>query len=170
MTNSSQWYVIYTKPRSEKKVYRLLLDQGVEAYCPLNKVQKQWSDRVKIVEEPLFTSYVFLKITEAEFSKIKQTPGVLNFLYWCGEPAIVREEEIIKIKQFLADFPTVELVPLNVEKGDEVEVLQGVFMGESGTVEAVEKKYVVIILNKLGYAVRAKLPTAYIKSKHQNEH
>lgn len=168
MKQDSNWYVIYTKPRSEKKVFRLLTDQGVIAYCPLNKVEKKWSDRMKIVEIPLFTSYVFVHITEKEMGLVKQTPGVVNFLHWCGVPAIIKEEEIIRVKKFLADHTSVEVIPVDIKVGEEVVVEQGIFMGEQGSVQEVEKKYVTIILNKLGYAIRAKLPTAYIKSKSEN--
>lgn len=168
MKEEKSWYVIYTKPRSEKKVFKLLAEKGLQTYCPLNKTLKKWSDRMKVVEEPLFTSYVFVKISLKEFSEVKQTPGVLNFLYWCGEPAIIKEEEITKIKLFLSEYDQVELVPISIQEGEEVEIAQGLFMGEKGTVSQVEKKYVSIILNKLGYAVRAKVPTAYIKPKLEN--
>ena len=60
-----KWFALYTKPRWEKKVNLTLLKKGIEVWCPVQKVQKQWSDRKKIVEEPLFKSYVFVKINEA---------------------------------------------------------------------------------------------------------
>ncbi len=59
--SSKHWYAIYTKPRWEKKVHHLLSEKGLEAYCPLNKVTRKWSDRMKTVEEPLFKSYVFVQ-------------------------------------------------------------------------------------------------------------
>ena len=73
MATEKKWYALYTKPRWEKKVYRLLSERGMEAYCPLNKVKKKWSDRIKLVEEPLFKSYVFVHTEEEE------TPGA-----WCN--------------------------------------------------------------------------------------
>ena len=63
--NNEQWYALYTKPRWEKKVAGLLDDQGIENYCPINKVTRQWSDRKKVVLEPMFKGYVFVKIGEA---------------------------------------------------------------------------------------------------------
>jgi hypothetical protein len=52
----TKWYAVYTRPRWEKKVAEILTDKKIENYCPLNKVVRQWSDRKKIVHEPLFTT------------------------------------------------------------------------------------------------------------------
>src|SRR5215470_16647273 len=89
-----KWYAIYTRPRWEKKVNSLLVEKGVESYCPLNKVRRKWSDRLKIVEEPLFKSYVFVKIDDREKTVVRMTDGVINFVYWNKKPAIVKEKEI----------------------------------------------------------------------------
>jgi transcription antitermination factor NusG len=62
---NTKWYAIYTRPRWEKKVNFLLQGKGIESYCPLNKVRRKWSDRIKTIEEPLFKSYVFVKIDES---------------------------------------------------------------------------------------------------------
>ena len=99
----AKWFAIYTKPRWEKKVNQLLLGKGVECYCPLNKVKRKWSDRIKTIEEPLFKCYVFVKVTEADRTKVRLTNGVVNFVYWNGKPAVVREKEIQTIKLFLED-------------------------------------------------------------------
>ena len=56
------WYVLYTKPRQEKKVADGLIAIGIAAYCPLVTTIKQWSDRKKKVEVPLINSYVFVNI------------------------------------------------------------------------------------------------------------
>jgi transcription antitermination factor NusG len=102
MTGSKKsWYAVYTKPRWEKKVYALLAAKGMEAYCPLNRVRKKWSDRVKWVEEPLFKSYVFVRVAEAGLAEVRLTNGVVNFVYWLGKPAMVRDKDIAIIRQFL---------------------------------------------------------------------
>src|SRR6187402_529657 len=98
------WYAVYTKPRWEKKVYSLLKDGGMEAYCPLNRVRKKWSDRIKWVEEPLFKSYVFVKVTEEERTGVRMVNGVVNFVYWLGKPAVVKDKEIAIIRKFLNDY------------------------------------------------------------------
>ena len=65
MNDEKKWYVIYTRPRWEKKVASLLQAKAIEHYCPLNRVMKQWSDRKKIVLEPLFKGYIFVKVKES---------------------------------------------------------------------------------------------------------
>ena len=67
MDHNPNWYAVYTKPRSEKKLADRLNEHGIEAYLPLRKTLKQWSDRKKMVEEPLITSYVFVNITNENY-------------------------------------------------------------------------------------------------------
>ena len=97
---SYKWYAVYTRPRWEKKVNNLLLNKGVESYCPLNKVRRKWSDRIKVVEEPLFKSYVFVKIADEHRTEVRMTDGVINFVYWDGKPAIIKEKDIQTIRRF----------------------------------------------------------------------
>jgi transcription antitermination factor NusG len=98
------WYAVYTKPRWEKKVSTLFAEKGFESYCPLNKVHKQWSDRIKLVEEPLFKSYVFVRIPAKAQAGIRLVNGVLNFVYWLGKPAVIKAVEIDRIKRFLNEY------------------------------------------------------------------
>src|SRR4029077_16112 len=98
---NKKWFAVYTRPRWEKKVAEILTRKKVENYCPLNKVLRQWSDRKKIVHEPLFTSYVFVRVSESEIMSLKRINGVTNLVYWLGKPAIIRDSEIETIKMFL---------------------------------------------------------------------
>src|ERR1700712_1249639 len=99
--SSANWYAVYTKPRWEKKVYALMTERGITAYCPLNKVRRKWSDRVKTVEEPLFSSYVFVQAEDDGLTNVRMVGGVVNFVYWQGKPAVIPEREILTIKKFL---------------------------------------------------------------------
>jgi len=83
------WYVLYTKPRNEKKVTRLLQEKGVEVYCPMQESIKQWSDRKKKVQEPIFRSYVFVKMDdyETESARVLRTAGTVRFLWWLASRA-----------------------------------------------------------------------------------
>ena len=101
METNESWYVVYTRPRGEKKIAAILSEKGIENYCPLNRVNRQWSDRKKVILEPLFKGYVFIKVSEARKWEIKSVDGIVNYVYWQGKPAKVRDEEIDKIKKFL---------------------------------------------------------------------
>lgn len=126
------WHALYTKPRWEKKVADLLDAKGVEHYCPLNKVIKQWSDRKKVVLEPLFKSYVFVKVDEAKKWDLLKIAGVLNYVTWLGKPAKIKETEIDTIRRFLKEFSTVEVVNDMLEVNARVKVKQGALMDFQG--------------------------------------
>ena len=151
----AKWFAIYTKPRWEKKVNQLLTDKGVECYCPLNKVKRKWSDRTKTVEEPLFKSYVFVKVSEEERTKVRLTNGVVNFVYWNGKPAIVREKEIQAIKLFLDEHRNVQVRPMDLTVQQRVLITSGTFMDRTATVLDVRKKEVKVSIDSLGYELVA---------------
>ncbi len=127
-----QWYALYTKPRWEKKVAKLLDDQGIENYCPINKVTRQWSDRKKVILEPVFKGYVFVKVSEVDKWEVKNVNGVLNYVYWLGKPATIRDEEIYTIRKFLNEFTDVEVTDLSLKVSSAVRIKTGVLMNYHG--------------------------------------
>jgi transcription antitermination factor NusG len=146
----SKWLAIYTKPRWEKKVHQLLTDKGVESYCPLNKVKRKWSDRIKTIEEPLFKSYVFVKVTDDDRTRVRLTNGVVNFVYWNGKPAIIKEKEILTIKRFLDEHENVHVRPMEFAKDQQVIITSGTFMDRRAVVLDVRKKEVKVAIESLG--------------------
>lgn len=155
MEEMKKWYALYTKPRWEKKVDQLLSHKGIESYCPMNKVRRQWSDRVRVVNEPLFKSYVFIRVSEEEKTAARNTSGVLNFVYWLGKPAVVKTVEIDKIKKFLNEYDQVEPVPLGLCPNDKVIIKSGVLMDKEGTVKRILHKQVEVVIESLGYRLIA---------------
>ena len=157
-----RWYVVYTKPRWEKKVADLLEKKGHEHYCPLNKVVRQWHDRKKTLLEPLFTSYVFVRTTPKQHSYIKAISGVVNFIHWLGKPAIVRDEEIQSVKDFLCEHNSVAVEKITVNLHDTVRIVRGPFMHQEGKIIQVSNNTVKIELPSMGYALVAKVSRAHI--------
>lgn len=153
-----KWYALYTKPRWEKKVNQLLADKGIESYCPLNKVRRKWSDRMKTVEEPLFKSYVFVRISDEERTPVRMTDGVINFVYWDNKPAIIKDKEILTIRKFLNDYENVQAEKVDVKLDSEVRVTAGPLMDKEGKVLEVKHKVVKILIESLGYVL-----TAYVE-------
>lgn len=149
------WYALYTKPRWEKKVAGLLLRRGMESYCPLNKVRRRWSDRVKTIEEPLFKSYVFVKIEEAACADVRMTDGVINFVYWNGRPALIRDSEINTIKRFLDEYENVVLQKIDLGINERVKVIAGPMMEAEGKVLEVKNKTAKVAIDSLGYVLVA---------------
>lgn len=150
-----KWYVVYTKPRWEKKVYGLMAERGMEAYCPLNRVRKKWSDRVKWVEEPLFKSYVFVKAEEMEWQNVRFINGVVNFVYWLGKPAIVKDKEIEIIRKFLNEYDEVWAEPIGLQKDAKVTIRRGAFMDKQARIVKVLNNKVQVIIESIGYSLVA---------------
>lgn len=151
------WLVVYTKPRWEKKVNAALVKKGIESYCPLNKVRRKWSDRIKVIEEPLFKSYIFVRVEESMKTEVRYVDGVLNFVYWNGKPAVVRDDEIIQIKRFMSEYDEVEVRSIDVRPADEVMVNAGVMMGASGRIIRIMGNNIVEVrIDSLGFVLTAK--------------
>ncbi|PTX45318.1 transcription antitermination factor NusG [Christiangramia gaetbulicola] len=151
------WYVLYTKPRSEIKVADSLAEANFEVYCPTIKEVRQWSDRKKKVEVPLFSSYLFIKIKNSERAKVFNYPGVIKYLFWLGKPAIARDEEIEVIKNWLEkdtyDHFTIE----SISPGDRVKIKSGPFQNKEGIVQDIGSKRMRLILKEMGLTVNVKL-------------
>lgn len=150
------WYVVYTKPKWEKKVAEQLKKDGIECYCPLIIQERQWSDRKKKVEVPLFNSYVFVRLTETDRNLVFQSVGVVRYLFWLGKPAIVRDEEISIIKRGLdgTDSCEVTLVPFQV--GDTIALDSGPFSTQTAIVQEVNNTHYVLVLESLGCVLKMK--------------
>jgi transcription antitermination factor NusG len=153
------WYALYTKSRMEKKVAERLLFQGIECYCPLIKKKKQWSDRKKWVEEPVFRSYVFVNIDQTKQNTlVRQTFGVVNFVYWLHKPAIIQDEEIHLIKSFLSEHSEVEASSKSIKVGDFITLDSGAMMGQTAEVIAFKNKNEVrLLIKSLGFELVAKI-------------
>ncbi len=147
------WHVVYTKPRWEKKVHQLFLDKAYESYCPLQIVEKQWTDRVKKIEQPLFTSYVFIKAPIEELAKIRFINGVVNFVYWLGKPAEVKDAEIVIIKEFLESKKknTFEVTALKID--DKIKITAGAFKDKIGVVKKILKNKSILFIESLGIQI-----------------
>jgi transcription antitermination factor NusG len=150
-----KWYAVYTKPRWEKKVAGLLLHRGIESYCPLNKVRRRWSDRMKTIEEPLFKSYVFVRIDDEARTAVRMTDGIINFVYWNGKPAVVKDAEINTIKRFLDEYENVTLQRIDVGVNERVKVIAGPMMEAEGRVLELKNKTAKVAIDSLGYVLVA---------------
>ena len=166
MSNTNKWYVLYTKPRWEKKVASLLTERGIENYCPLNRVTKKWSDRNKKVLEPLFKGYLFVYTEENNFVKVRETEGVLNFVHWLRKPAVVKEKEINTIKKFLMEFDDVQVSDNTIIPKDRVEITQGLLMNFKGIVLEVNGNTAKVKVDGMGVVLTATFDKKNISKLH----
>ncbi|MBZ9731380.1 UpxY family transcription antiterminator [Salegentibacter sp. JZCK2] len=147
------WYVLYTKPRTEKRVAEGLEQMGVDVYCPLITEVKQWKDRKKKLKTPLFKSYVFIKLDEKNRNRVFDVPGVVRYLFWLGKPAIVRNEEIEVIQEWLEDDKVEDAKVEHLNEGDKITIKNGAFKDQEAIIRDVGKRKMRLILPKLGFTV-----------------
>ena len=150
------WYVVYTKPKWEKKVAEKLNEIGIECYCPLIIQIKQWTDRKKKIEVPLFNSYVFVQLEDTDRSSVFQVSGVVRFLFWLGKPAIVRDEEIKIIKTSLAVPNISDISVTSIQVGDRIKLESGVFSNQDAIVQEISNTYYTLVLESLGCVLKIK--------------
>lgn len=151
-SDNTNWYVIYTTPRAEKRVKERIDMLGVECWLPLHRCPRIWSDRVKMVDLPLFSSYLFVKCTDPTLRNLIRIYGVARIVYYNGGPAIVRQKDIDSIRKFLEQAANHSLCP-----GEEVEILCGAMKHVSGKVRKVKKNHLILYLEQLGATVCVKL-------------
>ena len=151
------WYVIYTKSRYEKAVADKLSLLGIEVYCPLLKRKKLWSDRWKWVEEPLFRSYCFVSLEEKDKDLVFSVPGVVRYVYHCGQPATIREKEMNLLKNWLMEYDHDSIETTNLNVNDQIRIRSGALMDKEAQVLESKGNYALLLLKDLGLQVRVDL-------------
>lgn len=142
---SRQWFAVYTKSRSEKKLALKLAEKGIEAYVPLRKVMKQWSDRKKLVEEPLIRSYCFVRVDPHRYQDVLNTPGAVRYIWFSGKPAAIPDRQISILKAVAGSDIPCEPVISHFEPGARVRVTAGPLNGLEGELITQSGKNRVII-------------------------
>ena len=137
-TTPLPWLVIYTKPRQEKKLAERLTQLGYEVYCPTQRIKKRWSDRWKWIEQPLFTSHLFIQMDPESRDAIYFVPGFVRFLFWLKRPAQVRPQEIDTLKRWLNDFTPEAIHVEHFTPGQSLRIQSGPFQGHDA--ELIEQR------------------------------
>lgn len=150
------WYVVYTKPKWEKKVAEKLSQIGIECYCPLITQVKEWSDRKKKIEVPLFNSYVFVQLPDTDRNSVFQVSGVIRYLFWLGKPAIVKDGEIDIIKNSLKAPNISDISVTSIQVGDRIKLESGVFSNQDAIVQEISNTYYTLVLESLGCVLKIK--------------
>lgn len=164
---SKNWYVFYTKSRQEKKVRDLLTRHGFEVFLPLQKVMRQWSDRKKKVEVPLFNSYIFVYDTEDKVPFIVQTPGIAWSIRHNDKPAILHQTELETIQRFLSSGLLLESQPYqDLAAGDPVQVIDGPLKGMLGhLIKTAEGEKFTVALESIGQTMLVRIDPAVLKKR-----
>lgn len=141
-----KWYVIFTKSQHEKKVFAFAENMGIEVYLPMLKTLRNWSDRKKIIDVPLFPNYIFLKVSNKEFFKVLEHPSVIRFLKIGDIYATLTAEQIHIVKTVEKGKNEFFFEKISLKKGLSVMVKSGPLRGLIGEVMNIEKKSCLLFL------------------------
>ncbi|WEK19705.1 MAG: UpxY family transcription antiterminator [Candidatus Pedobacter colombiensis] len=131
-----KWLPVYTSSRAEKKAYQALLGKDIEAYLPLHRQLKQWSDRKKWVDEPLIKSYLFVRIAPEQQTDVLMTKGISRFIYFSGKIATMPDKQIEDLKLLLASPYELEITEERLQPGEKIEIKAGPLKGIRGEIIA----------------------------------
>ena len=159
-----RWYPVYTRSRAEKRANEELNRKGIQTYFPLKKVVKQWSDRKKIVEEPLIKSYLFAYISAREYAEVLMTNGVARFIYFSNQVASIPDQQIHDLRLLLATDADLELIDYDIKPGESVLVKAGPFKGIIAELVSVHNKQRIILrLQNMGYSININTSIAFVE-------
>ncbi len=131
MTTQAAWYAAYTCAKHEKRVAQQLDERRIESFLPTYKSVRRWKDRKKVLELPLFPSYIFVQIDAHNKLDLLRLPGVIGLVTFQGRPAVVATSEIENLRHGLTDRGAVQPHPY-LKEGRRVRVRSGAMAGVEG--------------------------------------
>lgn len=159
------WFALYTRSRSEKQVYEQLINSGIETYLPLMRTLKQWSDRKKWVEVPLFRSYIFVHIYDSEYYQVLNIPGAVRYVTFEGKAVPIPPQQIEAIRQYIKTGYELPDIEVDLLPGTKIDIIAGPMKGIPGTLlEVMGKKKVRIEIDGLGQYVLLEIPASHIRA------
>lgn len=183
MNNTSpKWYAVYVRPRSEKKAAKYLDDIAgysniyhIETYCPVVERVKQWSDRRKKIETPLFTSYLFVRIlNQNDYDKVLENPYVVKFVRFENSPCTIPDTQIEAIRRYVNDYNGIDEPPSHDDyrKGQTVRVISGPMKGLVGRLSEVDSKQLIVLIEGIGSYITVHLSRTKVEhfnAKHDED-
>ncbi|MBL0356894.1 MAG: UpxY family transcription antiterminator [Chitinophagaceae bacterium] len=152
---TSNWYAVYTKPQQEQKVTAALTKKGIDAYCPLTRIGVYTGFGKKTNWRPLFPSFVFVYITEAQFTTVRQASDIINFMYWLGRPGLIPEAEIKSIQQFTSTHPKLAIEKTVISKNAATSTTYEPVDSSFNGIASKQKIKIKLLLPSLGYILVA---------------
>lgn len=148
-----KWYACYTKPRAEKTSLARLERAGITCYLPLKTERRKWSDRLKVVKTPLFTSYIFVCIENHEFHKARLEGDLVGFITFEGRPVAIPDWQIETVKTLVTSGTELELAPSDIKAGERIQIVSGSLMGISGELVRHQGAHKVLVRLDIGQGV-----------------
>jgi transcriptional antiterminator RfaH len=159
-----KWYAVYTRPRAEKLVYDRLLEEHIETFLPIQKTYRIWSDRKKLVEKPLISSYIFVCTKKLFFPKVYKIPGVVKFISFEGNPVSIPQRQIDILRLLINSDAQIEVSSEQFKKGDNVEVISGSLTGLTGDLIKIgTRNRVIVRIDRLDKNLILKIPLSFLR-------
>lgn len=160
----ARWFAIYTRYKREKLIRQRLEEKGITTYLPIQKLVRHYTRKVKVVDLPLISCYVFVKITKKDYVSVLKTPDVLHFVKCAGQLTAIPEDEIQLLRRVVGEVNEIEVDKCSYEHGDEVEIIGGNLTGIKGIlIDPQNKNNFLIELNQIGYSLRMQVDASQLK-------
>ncbi|HKK43151.1 MAG TPA: UpxY family transcription antiterminator [Bacteroidales bacterium] len=165
-SNGEKWYALYTRPRAEKLVYQRLVENRIETFLPIQKTYRRWSDRKKLIEKPLLSSYIFVRTTRKMFPVVFNTNGVVKFVSFEGQPVSIPQNQIDNLRLLINSDADIEVTSEKFAEGDSVEVTSGSLIGLTGELIKIgNRNRVVVRIDRLDQNLVLKIPKAFLRKR-----
>lgn len=152
--HKAKWFAVYTRYKREKLVNKRLQQKGIESFLPLQQFTRYYTRKIKKVELPLISCYVFTKITKQAYVPVLETSDVVGFVKIANNLISIPEKEINVMRRIVGEQIEAEVLPSTILEGDRVEVVTGPLTGLEGyLVEKRNTNNFVIALEHLGYSL-----------------
>jgi transcriptional antiterminator NusG len=167
-TDSQIWIALYTRPRWEKTVAAQLELRDIQAYVPIQRFVRQWSDRKKVVEAPLLPSYVLVQLAPNQLHRVYHTHGIIRVVTFHGRVATIQQSEIDLLKRLEQSQASVTFSSTLLQTNDFVRIIHGPFEGCLGKViRSPDGCRVALEIQQLSCAFLVEVPCSCVESLRQ---
>lgn len=158
-----RWFAVYTRYKREKIVTQRLQEKGIEAYVPLQEFTRYYTRKIKKVQLPLISCYIFVKISKAEYVQVLETPDIVHFVRFEKKLVAIPENEISILRQIVGEDQEITVSQETIRIGQDAEIIGGRLTGLRGKiVEEHSEKNFVVELNTLSYNLHIQVPKKYL--------
>ncbi len=163
-TDARQWYAVRTFFRREKQAIRLMEARGIDCWLPTIEKIRTYKRKVRRVELPLLSTYVFVRIDRSDYVPVLETEGVIRFVQPGDSIQPVPEREIDLLRQVIGEKLALEVVPHRLEEGDKIELIGGELTGLSGRLVSWKgKERVAVSLDSIGHSILMEVPVSALR-------
>jgi transcription antitermination factor NusG len=142
---TESWFAVQVSPKHEIKVATALNYKGYQQFVPTYLSRRCWSDRIRLIQKPLFSGYVFCRVHETTVGLVRTIPGVVRIIGFNGKPSPVPDAEIGALQKVVESGVTAYPFALHLKVGQRVEVSTGPLAGITGTLVQIRNRTHLVI-------------------------